>query len=108
VEGGEGLMTPFSYLALLPLVVLLLVSLVVPLVSALATKRPGLATGLLTLLLATVVGFLTEWADGGDQYDWRRGLYNAALSFLLAALAHSKIYKGSQIEKDLHAVGSTS
>jgi uncharacterized membrane-anchored protein len=89
-------------------VIALLISTVLPLVSSLVTTvhMPPEVAGIVTLLLATVTGFLTEWHEAGDGFRWQTAAGLAALSFLTAAVARARIWIGSRTDAKLLAVGS--
>lgn len=86
----------------------LLVSIVIPAASALLVKAhwDASVTGVLTLLLSTADGFLTQWAHAGSGFDWRAAAGTALMSWLIAALTQSKILSGTQLEARLLALGS--
>lgn len=82
----------------------LLLSTVIPFLSALATKAPSFLTGVVTALLSGLTGVLTTLAASGDV-TWRSA-GAALLSWLIATTTHSKILAGTKTEDDLHAVGA--
>lgn len=82
-------------------------STVIPFLSALATKAPSFLTGALTLALSALDGFLAVWAKAGEGFDWRAALGATLGAWAIAALTHSKVLKGTAIEAQLHAVGTT-
>lgn len=89
-----------------PLLIGFVVSNVIPYLSALATKAPSWATGAITLALSTLTGFLSEWAAQGSAFDWKAALGASLVSWAVAALHHSKILAGTQVEAQLYAVGA--
>jgi hypothetical protein len=82
------------------MIVGLIVSVVIPLLSALLTRAhwPTEVVGLLTVLLATANGFFTEWANAGDRFRWQVALSTAIVSYVLAVAAHYGIWKGTSTE----------
>jgi hypothetical protein len=88
------------------MIVGLIVSVVIPLLSALLTRAhwPVEIVGLLTALLATANGFFTEWANAGDRFRWQVALSTAIVSYVLAVAAHYGIWKGSTAEAKALAV----
>jgi hypothetical protein len=83
-------------------------SVAIPLISALLYRAQWNRTvvGLLSLLLATANGFLTEWAAAPSRYDWQDGIWRAALSFGVVVAAHYGVWKDTPAEGRLLAVGS--
>lgn len=76
---------------------------VIPYLSAIATKAPTWATGAITFGLSVVSAFAGEAVNETDGFNWQAAILTAALTVGMAALHHSKILKGTQIEADLHA-----
>lgn len=90
----------------------LIVSVLLPLASSLLTKQsmPAEVRGILTLLLATVTGFVTEWAHAAASSDvsfrWQAAAGTAAVSFVIAVLARYGLWKGTVTDAKALAVGS--
>jgi len=90
----------------------LVVSVVLPLVSSLLTKEsmPAEVRGILTLLLATVTGFVTEWAHAAASSDvsfrWQAAAGTAAVSFVIAVLSRYGLWRGTATDAKALAVGS--
>lgn len=79
----------------------------IPYLSALATKKPNHLTGVITAALSLVDGLFVELARQGDgHYNWGVAFGQAFLAWLTATQWHSKVLAGTQPESDLHAVGS--
>lgn len=86
----------------------LAVSVGIPALSALLAKSkcpPNLA-GMLTLLLASVNGVLTEALGTGHGFNWPHAISVAALSYVVAVLSHYGLLKGTPAEAKLLAVGN--
>lgn len=85
-------------------------SFVIPALSALLAKGkvPQNVAGALTLLIAALNGFFTEWADssGPTHFDWKTAAGIAAFSFLVAVASHYGLWKDTKIQNDLLAVGN--
>lgn len=83
----------------------LIVSVVIPLVSALLSRAhwPQEITGILTLAVSTADGFLTEWAHAGSSWDWKPALGQTIITFFLAVAAHYGVWKGTQTSAKLLA-----
>lgn len=76
----------------------LILSVFIPLVSALTErfKIPQPWTGVVTVVLAAVNGFFTEWANssGPTHYDWKTAAGIALGSLLLAMVGHVVAWAG--------------
>jgi hypothetical protein len=87
----------------------LVLSLIIPLVSALLARivLPEQYEGVITIFLAAVTGFFTQWASAGnlDSYDWHKSLGIALFSFLAAVAAHFGVWKSTSVEAKLKSVG---
>jgi hypothetical protein len=83
----------------------LICSTLIPALSAVATRAPSFATGALTALLAGVNGVLSTLVATGDV-TWKAA-GAALLSWLIAAVTHSKVLAGTDVERQLHAIGTT-
>lgn len=83
-------------------------SVVIPLCSALLSRAnwPQEVTGILTLLLSAVSGFVTEAAVDPDHYSWGNGLVRAAIVFILAILSHYGLWKDTTTQRKLLEVGA--
>lgn len=57
---------------------------VIPVISALATKRPNHWTGIITLALSFVDMLCTSIAEAGNGIDWKQVLITTGLAFLAA------------------------
>lgn len=88
-------------------VVSLVVSFGIPAVSALLARVhwPAWLVGLLSLTLAAVNGFGTEWAQAGASFQWKTAVGGAIFSYALALLGHYGIVKGDLYGK-LLSLGS--
>lgn len=87
----------------------LLIGVVIPHLSALlsGTKAiPAWAGGYITLVLAAVTGFLSEWAKDPNHYDWQRGALNAGVALLFAVISHYGVLRSTPVQAKLLAVGS--
>jgi hypothetical protein len=86
-------------------IVSLVVSVLIPLCSATLTRAhwPVELLGVLTMALAVVNGFFTEWADAGSHFDWQVALSRAVVSFVLAVAAHYGVWKGTATTSKLIA-----
>lgn len=84
------------------------VSVLIPAVSALLARPrwPAGVVGLTTLALTTLNGFLTEWADSPDasHYHWQQAAGIAFTSYIIAALAHFQLWKGTATEAKLRSI----
>lgn len=98
-------MTPFNYLSFAPLLLLVLFGFLAPHVSALLTKAPGYAAGLLTALLAALDGFLVQWAHQDSGYDWKHGLLNALAAWLVSFLTQYGLLRQTPVASNLHGTG---
>jgi hypothetical protein len=92
------------------LILALVVSIVIPLVAALLTraKIPANVTGVITMFLAAVNGFATEWAQSSNatHYDWKSAAGISLFSFIVAVASHYGVWKSTTLEAQLLAVGS--
>lgn len=82
----------------------LIVGVVIPHVSALVsdnTKIPAEYAGYISMALAAATGFCTEWAQQPDNYNWHRGVLNAAVAFVLAVATHKGALKDTGVEDNL-------
>lgn len=78
---------------------------VIPFLSSLATRAPGVATGAVTAGLATGSGLIAE-AAAPTPWSWQAGLGTAVLAWAVAALTHSKVLAGTDLETKLYDVGT--
>lgn len=87
--------------------VALVASLAIPALSALLAKAhwPDWLVGVLSLGLAAVNGFVTEWVKAGDGFAWKTALEVALGSYAIAVLSHYGLVKGDAYQT-LKAVGS--
>jgi hypothetical protein len=92
------------------LILSLFVSLFIPLLSSLLAKShwDGAVIGMLTLVLTTANGFLTEWSLSNDagHYDWKTALGITLYSFLFAVFGRLALWKNTRLDAKLLAVGS--
>lgn len=92
------------------LVLTIIVSLVIPLISALLSRThwDQTVTGLITMLLAAVTGFFTEWINSNNatHYDWHTALGLALFSFIVAVATHYGVWKDGNASRRLLAIGS--
>jgi len=84
-------------------VISLIVSIVIPLFSALLFRAhwPVTVIGLLTLALSFANAFFTQWADTGDRFDWRHALLLTVADFIVAVAGHKGIWKATPLESNL-------
>lgn len=85
----------------------LILSVIIPGVSSLLNvgKLAPAASGLITLALSTLTGFLTAWQSAGDGFDWQQGALTALGSYIVAAIARRQLWAGTQVDQALLAVG---
>lgn len=82
----------------------LIAGVVIPHVSALVsdnTKIPAEYAGYVSMLLAAATGFFSEWAQQPDNYNWKRGVLNAGVAFVLAVTTHKGALKDTGAEDNL-------
>lgn len=98
-----------AHLSLTALIIFAVVSLLIPLLSSLLVKAhwPAEVAGLLTLVLATANGLLTQWADQGSAFNWHAALSAAFVSLIIAFQARARIWLGSKTDAKALAVGSS-
>lgn len=89
-----------------PLVAAVLSGNVIPYLAALATRAPSWLTGVLSAALSFVAAVCAEVANVSGAIDWRAVLATAGATWLVAAVHHSKILKGTPVEAKLHAAGA--
>lgn len=89
----------------LPALLSLVTSVLVPGVSSLLGRSANSA-GVWTPVLAAVSGFGAEWA-ANDSFSWRSGLVLSLIGYVLAAVAHSKIWADTPLEQWLLQLGAT-
>ena len=89
------------------LVLSLLTSIVIPGLSSLLNvgKLPPNVSALITLALAAVNGFLTEWATSSGPFNWRAAALTALASYVVAALARVQLWAGTRTDAKLLAIG---
>jgi len=77
------------------IVLAIVLSWAIPALSALVARTHVMA-GFLTLLIAAVNGFVSQWAAAPDvaHYDWKSALLVALVSFLVAVGGHYGLWKG--------------
>lgn len=87
-------------------------SFVIPALSAAAArgKIPANVAGGITLVVAALNGFFTEWADSSSatHYDWKSAAGIALFSLGVAILSHYGLWKGTDTEGHLLAIGNGS
>lgn len=93
------------------IIISLIISVVLPLLSSLLSKAhwPAEVAGIITLALSTANGFFTEWAQsssGPGTFDWRDALGLALSSFIIAALGRLVLWRNTEIDAKLLAIGS--
>lgn len=86
----------------------LLVSVVLPVLVGLVTKRVTHAgiKAVLLLALSTLNGFIVEVANGGPAFDWGTAAVLAAVSFGTGVLAHFGLWKPTGVSGKAQAIGS--
>lgn len=76
-----------------------------PLVSALVSHPKWSATveGYITLVLAAVSGFLTEWANSSDasHYDWKKAVVISGIALFTAVAGRLGLWKGTGLSAAL-------
>lgn len=84
-------------------VVSLIVSIVIPLVSALLYRAHWSITiiGVLTLALSFANGFFTQWADSGPGFNWQHAVLLTVADFILAVAAHKGVWRATPLEANL-------
>lgn len=90
----------------LAIILMLVTSYAIPGVAALLTaaKWPSAVTGVISLVLASFSGFLTE-AQAEPHYDWKHGALLALGSLVTALIAHKQLWDGA-LANWLHSFGS--
>lgn len=89
----------------LPIAALLgwLASVAIPYLSALATRKPGHLTGVITAVLALVDGFLVELSQQGNgHYNFALAGGQAFLAWITATQWHTKVLAGTKTEGKLY------
>lgn len=85
-------------------------SFVIPALSALAArgKIPANVAGLITMLISALNGFFTEWAEssGPTHFDWKTAAGIALFSYLVAVASHYGLWRGTETQAHLLAVGN--
>ena len=88
----------------------LLVSIVIPLVSTLLMKAhwPVDVMSYLTIVLAAINGFVTEWAQSpnANHYDWKTAVGISLSSLVVALISRRGLWVGTKTDAKLAAVGS--
>jgi hypothetical protein len=81
--------------------VLLAVSWLFPLLSNLINRQhwPTEVVGILTLLVSTAGGFVSEYFQDPSHQHWGNAIGKAFLAYVLAAFAHEKIWKGTTTDR---------
>lgn len=91
--------------------VLVLLSIVIPHVSSLISKRhwDTYWTGVITLVLSTVNGLVIEFfKEVNDHYSWKQAASMALTSWFVAFMTRFGILRGTQKDARLVAAGSDS
>lgn len=88
----------------------LVVSVIIPLVSALFTraKWSSEVTGIISLFLSAIAGLAVEWSQATDlsHFNLKAAALNAVVSYVVAVAAHYGAWKSGSIEASLHAFPS--
>jgi hypothetical protein len=86
----------------------LVISIVLPLLSSLLSKPhwPAEIAGIITLALSTATGFLTEWANAGGDYHWQTALETTLVSFGIAVLGRTGLWRNTVLDSLLLSVGA--
>lgn len=87
----------------------LVTAVIIPHVSSLLSNNrliPAWAGGYVTLFLATVSGFCSEWAASPNRYNWKQGALTALGAFLLAALSRQAVHASTPPEAVLLDAGA--
>lgn len=97
----------WSLLALVPWAIVAgwAVAVVIPYLSALATKHPGHLTGVVTAALSLLDGFLSTLAQQGEHLDLRAALAASFGAWVIASKWHTKVLAGTPAEAKLHSIG---
>lgn len=103
-------MNALQLLARLPLWVwlLLLFAFVLPGLSALSTRAPSFLAGVITVVLSVLSGVAGDGlhaAVTGARFDWAQAFGAAALTWLVAAGAQARLYRGTATVARLHRRG---
>jgi hypothetical protein len=87
----------------------LLLGVVIPHVSALVSGTkviPKWAGGYVTLVLAGLTGFLTEWSQTPNHYDWKHGALNAGTALVFAFLTHVGALTDTPLQAKFLSIGA--
>ena len=89
------------------LILSLLLSIVIPGVASLLNvgRLSPAVSGPITLLLAALNGFLTEWAAAPNHFAWQPAALTALASYVIAALARHQLWAGTRTDAHLLAIG---
>lgn len=80
---------------------------IIPVIAALATKKPNHWTGVITAVLAFVDMLCSNIAESGDGVDWKQVIITSFLAFLAARLiAYKGIIEGTPWGKKLYGSGN--
>lgn len=86
----------------------LLGSVIIPAVSQLIARAhwSNGVVGLISLTLAAINGFVSQWADATDasHYNWQRALGVTLMSYILTVLAHYGLWRNTEVERKLRAI----
>ena len=85
----------------------LVLSILIPLLTSLLAKAhwPTEIQSLITIVLATATGFLTEWIDAGSTFDWKTALGLSLGSMLVAIAARYGFWRETPLDAKLLSVG---
>jgi uncharacterized membrane protein YfcA len=85
--------------------ILMAVAWLFPLLSSFVSRQhwPQWVTGLLTLVISTVGGFVSEWFQDPSHFHIGQATFKAFLAYFLAAVAHQKIWSSTLLDAKLLA-----
>jgi hypothetical protein len=88
----------------------LLISVIIPHLTSLVSNTkivPVWAGGYVTLFLAAVTGFCSEWAQSPNDYNWRQGLATAIGAFVVAVVSRVGVLKNTPTDTKLIDLGAS-
>ena len=110
VDTRTGPLVVFGIVVDTAFMLALITGTIIPLVSSLLSKTHWSSgvTGVITMALAAISGFFTEWAQSSNasHYDWKHAVLIAIGTLLMAFLGRNVAWKGSKTDAKLLAIGS--